>query len=208
MKMQSKPKTIEIDDSGTGDLVGDAFIGLHVVETGKIIFRGIPVGLYNDDNHKNRKSIEYILEMVKDGLKSLKFNKEKDIIQICRGNCFDLVREWFDEVGIKHEPAIVEGKLQDAVEGRFVNHLRKLGIKSPKLTTETGIQRFFVSFNWVANNFPAREKYVKQGFPAWKKRWRETAISRFKKRKNRYSSGIEVAKKKIRKVPTDMMNYF
>ena len=59
--MQSKQlrsKTIEIDDSGTGDLVGDAFIGFHVLETGKIIFRGIPVGTYQKDNHKERKSKE------------------------------------------------------------------------------------------------------------------------------------------------------
>ncbi len=206
MKMHSKPKTIEIDDSGTGDLVGDAFIGLHIVETGKIIFRGIPVGLYNDVNHNNRKSFEHILEMVKDGLKSLKFNKEKDRIQICRGNCFDLVREWFDQVGIKHEPAIVEGKLQDAVEGRYVSHLRKLGIKSPKLTTEAGIQRFFVSFNWVTNDFPAREKYVKQGFPAWKKKWQKIALQRYNK--NKFSSKKKEIHNKIRKVPTDLMNYF
>ena len=60
--MQLKIKTIEIDDSGTGDLVGDAFIGFHVIETGKIIFRGIPVGVYNEENHKDRKSFKYILE--------------------------------------------------------------------------------------------------------------------------------------------------
>ena len=31
--------TIEIDDAGTGDLVGNAFIGLLRKETGKLIFR-------------------------------------------------------------------------------------------------------------------------------------------------------------------------
>ena len=92
--------------------------------------------------------------------------------------------------------------------GRYVSHLRKLGIKSPKLTTDAGIQRFFVSLNWVVKDFPAREKYVKQGFPAWKKKWRETAITRYKKYKNGISSRKVENKKKIRKVPTDMMNYF
>lgn len=175
-------QTIEIDDSGTGDLVGDAFIGFHVLETGKIIFRSIPVGLYNKENHKERKSQQHILTVVKDGLKALNFDVESDLVQICRGNCFDLVREWFDQEGIQHEPAIVEGKLQDAVEGRYVSHLRKLGVKSKKLTKEAGAQRYFVLFNWVARKFPERQKFVKSGFPGWNKKWRNIAIERYETR--------------------------
>ena len=206
--MQSKTKTIEIDDSGTGDLVGDAFIGFHVIETGKIIFRGIPVGFYNEENHKERKSFEYILEMVKDGLKALNFNKKFDKVQICRGNCFNLVREWFDEVGIKHEPAIVEGKLQDAVEGRLVSHLRKLGVKSPKLTTEAGFQRYFVLFNWVVRDFPAREKYVKTGFPTWNKKWRKIAEKRFNHHKKKTGNGTKVLRKQIKDRASEILEIF
>ena len=187
-------KTIEIDDSGTGDLVGDAFIGFHVLETGKIIFRGIPVGLYNEENHKDRKWFDYIVDMVKDGLKALDFNKESDLVQICRGSCFDRVREWFDEVGIKHEPSIVEGKLQDAVEGRLVSHLRSLGVTSKRLTQEAGSQRFFVLFNWVAHNFPEREKFVKSGFPAWNKKWREIAKNKYEN----YNYGRSINKNQVR----------
>ncbi len=171
-------KTIEIDDSGTGDLVGDAFIGFHVLETGNIIFRGIPVGMYNEKNHKEKKSFKHILKVVKDGLEALNFSKKNDVVQICRGNCFDLVREWFDEEGINHEPAIIEGKLQDAVEGRLISHLRKLGVRSPNLTTEAGAKRYFVLFNWVTRDFPFREKFVKTGFPTWNKKWREIAMQR------------------------------
>ena len=204
--MQLKPKTIEIDDSGTGDLVGDAFIGFHVIETGEIIFRGIPVGMYNKENHKNRESFKYILEMVKSGLKALNFNKERDTIQICRGNCFDLVREWFDEEGIKHEPAIVEGKLQDAVEGRFIEHLRKLGVKSPNLTTEAGIKRFFILFNWVARDLDSREKYVKSGFPSWPKKWRDIAIKKTRMRNNRNPRGKKALRKQINERANEILN--
>jgi len=181
--MYLQAKTIEIDDSGTGDLVGDAFIGFHVIETGELIFRGIPVGFYNERNHKERKSFDYILDMVKDGLEALKFNKKRDKIQICRGSCFDKVREWFDEKGINHEPSIVEGRLQEAVEGRYVSHLRRLGMRSPRLTIEAGIERFFVSFNWVAQDFPSRKQFVKSGFPAWKKKWRQIAKERYNQHK-------------------------
>ena len=44
--------TIEIDDAGTGDLIGNAFIGLLVLEDGKMIFRSVPVGMYNEKNLK------------------------------------------------------------------------------------------------------------------------------------------------------------
>ena len=205
MKKHLKSKTIEIDDSGTGDLVGDAFIGFHIIETGEIIFRGIPVGLYNEENHKDRKSFDYILEMVKDGLETLGFNKDTDQIQICRGSCFNRVRDWFDENEIKHEPAIVEGKLQDAVEGRYVSHLRKLGIKSPRLTKEAGMDRYFVSFNWVARNFPKRERFVKSGFPAWKNKWCKVAEDQYRKYQNNQSKYNHLTQK-IKNRATEIYN--
>ena len=198
-------KTIEIDDSGTGDLVGDAFIGFHVLETGKIIFRGIPVGLYNEENHKDRKWFDYIVDMVKDGLEALNFDKESDLVQICRGSCFDRVREWFDEVGIKHEPSIIEGKLQDAVEGRLISHLRSLGVTSKKLTKEAGSQRYFVLFNWVAHNFPEREKFVKSGFPAWKKKWRDIAKNKYENYKYGNNRNISKVRDSIKKRATEIL---
>jgi hypothetical protein len=180
-------RTIEIDDAGTGDIVGDAFIGFHDVPTGEIIFRGIPVGLYNEENRKQNRPKKAILNAVKDGLKSLNFDKENDRILLCRGNCFDLVREWFKEEEIDYLPAIVEGKLQDAVEERFFSHLRKLGVDS-KIEVDDYKGRFFTLFNWVCEDFPNRERYVKQGFPAWGKRWRARAKKRYRAKRKKTST--------------------
>jgi len=41
-----KGRTIEIDDAGTGDLLGHAFIGFRDTITGKIIYQSVPVDLY------------------------------------------------------------------------------------------------------------------------------------------------------------------
>ena len=173
-----KGRTIEIDDAGTGDLVGDAFIGLRDTETKKIIFRAVPVGLYNEENKNEDRPKKQIVKIVINALKELKHNK-KDRILLCRGNCFDLVREYFNENDIYYEPAIVEGELQDAVEGRFIQHLRKLGVNSSNLTNESGSKRYFILFNWVCQDFPNRERFVKTGFPSWKKKWRNIAIKRY-----------------------------
>ena len=173
-----KGRTIEIDDAGTGDLVGDAFIGFRDTNTGKVIYQSVPVILYNKENKEEDQPKKHILKIVIKALRALNHSKG-DRILLCRGNCFDLVREYFDENKIYYEPAIVEGELQDAVEGRFIQHLRNLGVRSKNLTMDSGIKRYFILFNWVCQGFPNRERYVKTGFPAWKKKWRKIAIDRY-----------------------------
>ena len=177
-----KGRTIEIDDAGTGDLAGDAFIGFRDTETGTIIFQSVHVGLYNEDNKNDDKPKKQIVKLVIKGLRALNHRKG-DRILLCRGNCFDLVREYFDENNIHYEPAIIEGELQDAVEVRYIQHLRKLGITSSNLTKDSGIQRYFIQFNWICQDFPNRERFVKTGFPSWKKKWRNIAMKRYKKYK-------------------------
>ena len=172
-----KGRTIEIDDAGTGDLVGDAFIGFRDTDTGRIIFQSVPVSLYNEENKDEDRPKKQILKGVIKALKTLN-HREGDRILLCRGNCFDLVREYFEEYKIYYEPAIVEGVLQDAVEGKFIQHLRKLGVKSRNLSMDSGAKRYFILFNWVCKDFPYRERYVKTGFPSWKRKWRNIALER------------------------------
>jgi hypothetical protein len=170
--------TIEIDDSGTGDLVGDAFIGLLRKETDEIVFKTLSVDLFNDDNWNNKMPYIMAVELVKEGLKELNFNKETEKIELCRGNIFDRVRDYFDEEEIKYKPAIIDGKLQDAVEGKLVEHLRELGVRSKNLTIKSGAKRYWILFNWLSYDFYKREKYVKSGFKKWKTVWRERAIEK------------------------------
>ena len=177
--------TIEIDDSGTGDLVGNAFIGLRRVETEKIIFKTIPLEMFNEENWKNKMPYKVVVDLVKEGLKDLDFQIDKEKVELCRGNIFDQVRIYFDEEGIQHEPAIIEGKLQDAVEGRLISHLRNdLGIRSKSLTIKSGAKRYFVLFNWLCQDFYKSEKFVKSGFKKWRTVCRERAIEKYKQRNN------------------------
>jgi hypothetical protein len=196
-----KGRTIEIDDAGTGDLVGNAFIGFHDTNTGKIIYQSVPVGLYNEENKKKEEDQpkKHILKVVIKALRKLN-HKEGDRILLCRGSCFDLVREYFDENKIYYEAAVVEGVLQEAVEGRFIQHLRKLGVNSKKLTTDAGFQRYFVLFNWVCEDFPNRECYVKTGFPSWPKKWRNIAMERYNKSKKGQTQRRELIKQRANEI--------
>jgi len=198
-----KGRTIEIDDAGTGDLVGDAFIGLRDASTGRIIFQSVPVGLYNEENKSDGGPNKHILKVIIKALKMLNHSKG-DRILLCRGNCFDLVREYFDENEIYYEPAVIEGVLQDAVEGRLIQHLRKLGVRSRNLTMDSGIQRYFILFNWVCQDFPNRECYVKIGFPAWKKKWRKIAMDRYHKSKRGKSHIRETIEQRANEIYQNM----
>lgn len=198
-----KGRTIEIDDAGTGDLVGDAFIGFRDTSTGKTIFQSVPVILYNEENKGEDQPKKRILKVVIKALRALNHN-EGDRILICRGNCFDLVREYFDENKIYYEPAIVEGELQNAVEGRFIQHLRKLGVRSNNLTVESGIQRYFLLFNWVCRDFPNRERYVKTGFPSWKKKWRKIAMDRYHNSKRSKVQRREIIERRANEIYQNM----
>ncbi|MFX1377241.1 MAG: hypothetical protein ACFFA0_15665 [Promethearchaeota archaeon] len=176
--------TIEIDDAGTGDLVGDAFIGFLRKETGELIFKTLPVDLFKGENWKNKKPYSEALILVKEGLQELNYKKDSEIIHLCRGNIFDQVRSYFLEEGINYEDAIVEGKLQEAVEGKLIKHLREdLGVRSKRLSTRAGARRFFILFSWVSNDFYKREKYVKSGFKKWNTVWRDRAVKKYYERK-------------------------
>ncbi|MFW9901974.1 MAG: hypothetical protein ACFFDY_11945 [Candidatus Thorarchaeota archaeon] len=180
--------TIEIDDSGTGDLVGNAFIGLLRKETGELIFKTLPVTLFQGENWKNKKHLEVAVSLVREGLQELNFHNQTEKVELCRGNIFDKVREYFLEEGINYENAIIEGKLQDAVEEKLVEHLRNdFGVKSKRLTKKSGAKRFFVLFNWVCYDIFKREKYVKSGFKKWNTVWRDRAIEKYNKIKTSYN---------------------
>ncbi len=91
--------------------------------------------------------------------------------------------------------------LQDAVEGRYIQHLRKLGITSRKLTTEAGAQRYFISFDWVCRDFPNRERFVKIGSPSWEKKWRKIALKRYQKyQRNNARDRIDSIKRRANQI--------
>ena len=198
-------RTIEIDDAGTGDLVGDAFVGFRDAKSGKIIFRSIPVDFYTGENGSVDGIKKHIQKITIDALKALKHDKE-DRILLCRGSCFDPVREYFKENNIYYEPAIIVGELQDAVEGKFIQHLRNLGITSHSLTKEAGAKRYYILFNWVCQDLPNREKFVKSGFPAWKKKWRDIAIKRYEKnQKNEFQIRDDI-ERRAKEICEEMFN--
>jgi len=168
--------TIEIDDAGTGDLVGSAFILFWRRETNDLLTKEVPLGLYQSHpSDSTRLTQEFIQQLFLEAIQELDILKTEDI-HLCTGSCFDKAREYLKTEQYNLNDAKIEGYLQDQVEQTYLNHLVDVyGITSKKLTVESGKKRFFLLYNWVTQDFPRRQHFVKSGFEGWQKKWKQKA---------------------------------
>lgn len=85
---------IQIDDAGSGSLVGGTLIGAIRVETKEYYGDLIPIKLYNEKYFKKKLYLEYTNRIIKDAINQLKIGKNEQI-NICQGYMFDNVRKYF-----------------------------------------------------------------------------------------------------------------
>ena len=174
--------TIEIDDTGTGIMVGPAIIGLRRVETNELVFKEIPVELFNEENFKMKKPFFKTVDLIKEGLKELKHGEE-EIIHVCPGSYFDKARRYFKEEGIAYENRQIEGELQDALEEKTDNLLINIGfdpktleeLKPLQKSDKKAYHRYLSKAirDWVCEDYDNRVKHVKTGHKKGFKRIKE-----------------------------------
>jgi hypothetical protein len=172
---------VEIDDAGTGDIIGDAIIGFYLPDKDIFVAKNIPVEYFQNPAWKNDFPMKYTVEIINSTLSEINFNRQIDLIHICSGNIFDMARDYFKDNKINFKNVKIEGKLQDLVEQAFIDHLRQIGVRSKKITIESGKKRFFQLFNWVAYKYPKRRQFVKSGFKNWEKKWEAICEEQYRK---------------------------
>lgn len=166
--------TVEIDDSGTGDLIGPAFILFWRRETNSLLKKEVPLELYQDP-HFNILSKDFIRDLFISAFKELDIPQTEDIY-LCTGPCFDHARIWLKENEYNFHDAKIEGHLQDVVEQTYMHYIiENYNFPSEKSSLDSGKKRFFELFHWVAEDFPRREHWVKSGFEKWQTKWRAEA---------------------------------
>ena len=162
--------TIEIDDSGTGDIIGSAFILFWRRETNTLVKKEVPLKLYQSPDF-NKLTKEYIKDLFVETFKEMDIPKTEDI-HLCTGNCFDIARVFLKEEGYNYHDAKIEGYLQDLVEQTYLDHIiEEYDVPARSVSLESGAKRFFSLFHWVCQDFPRRKAFVKTGFPKWKTKW-------------------------------------
>jgi hypothetical protein len=111
---------IQIDDAGSGSLVGGTCIGALRQETGEFYYEIIPIHLFNKANFKNKIYIYYTTEVVKNALKKLSV-KNREEIQICQGYMFEDTRKFLTQASFNFSNSKIEEPLQSLIEKTFEN---------------------------------------------------------------------------------------
>lgn len=159
---------IQIDDAGSGSLVGGTCIGALRKETGEYYYEIIPVHFFNEDNFKNKRYIYYTTEIVKNALKKLSV-KKKEKIYICQGYMFEDARKYLGQVNYNYINSKIEEPLQSLIEKTFENYAISLGLPRDFLAYTKYPFHFHRLLKWVYADYGNRIKLCKTGWKSWRK---------------------------------------
>lgn len=133
--------TVEIDDSGTGDLIGPAFILFWRRETNTLVKKEVPLELYQNKNFNNLTK-SFIRNLFIATFQEMKIPQSEDI-WLCTGPCFDEARKWLKENNYNYHDAKIEGYLQNQVESTYINYIiENYDFPRDKASIESGKARF------------------------------------------------------------------
>jgi hypothetical protein len=159
---------IQIDDAGSGSLVGGTCIGILRKETGEYHYRIIPVHLFNEANFKNKTYIYYTTEVVKNALKKLSVRKKEEIL-ICQGYMFEDTRKFLAREKYSFSNSKIEDPLQSLIEKTFENYTISLGLPRDFISYTKYPFHFHRLLKWVYADYDNRIKLCKTGWKSWQK---------------------------------------
>jgi len=163
--------TVMVDDAGVGDPVGGCVIGVLKVESEYFLWDVIPVHFFQEPLFRERRYLEEAVNVVLRCLGRVGVD-EGELIRVCRGEVFRLVRKRLAEK-FRVEEVKIEGELQFLVEEAYLDYLHSLGVPHEILTIKSGKERFVRLLKWIYEAPEERVKLAKTGWPSWSKldRW-------------------------------------
>ncbi|MFT9493454.1 hypothetical protein [Anaerosolibacter sp.] len=159
---------IQIDDSGSGSLIGGTCIGAMRTETKEYYHEIIPIELYRPNIFDNKQYLEHAVEITKSLLNKLSVFKDEEI-EVCRGYMFDRARVWLKENGYNHISTSIEDPLQTCVEATFESYTIGLGLPKQFLNYTKYPFHFHRLLRWVYADYENRYPLCKTGWKSWKK---------------------------------------
>jgi hypothetical protein len=159
---------IQIDDAGSGSLIGGTCIGAVRVETKEYLYDFIPLKYYREDNFKNKRYLMKCKDIVMKLLNALNapINEE---IHICRGYMFDEARKFLMQVGYSVYATKIEDPLQNMIEMTFQDYANGLGLPLQYTVYTKYPFHFHRILRWVYADYTKRSKLCKTGWKSWKK---------------------------------------
>lgn len=159
---------IQIDDAGSGSLIGGTCIGVLRKETMEYYYDFIPLELYREKIFSEKKYLDYVVKIVDEIFYKLKVNKEEEIL-VCRGYMFDNLRIWLSNEKYNFRNCKIEEPLQSLVEKTFENYCLELGLFRNYLRYNKYPFHFHRILMWVYADYDNRKKLCKTGWKSWKK---------------------------------------
>ena len=159
---------IQIDDSGSGSLIGGTCIGAIRVETGNYLYDFIPTKYYQGNLFSTKRYLNKSAEIVLSLLKRLDW-KPNEEIQICQGYMFDQARKYLDARQINYTSSKITEPLQSQVEKTFQEYALNLGLLPQYVKYTKYPLHFHRILRWVYADYEKRAVLCKTGWKSWKK---------------------------------------
>lgn len=159
---------IQIDDAGSGSLIGGTYIGMLRVESNEYYNEVIPIKLYNEKYFKQKNYLKYTTDIVKRGLRELSANKD-ELISVCRGYMFDDVIKYLGSNNYNFESTKIGEPLQTRIENSFEDYIVTLGLPREFIKFTKYPLHFHRLLRWVYADYNNRSKLCKTGWKSWRK---------------------------------------
>ena len=159
---------IQIDDAGSGSLVGGTCIGILRKETGEYYYEILPVQLFNETNFKNKSYIYYTTKVVMNAFEKLSV-KKGERINICQGYMFEDTRKFLARSGYTFTNTKIDEPLQSLIEKTFENYTISLGLPMGFIAYTKYPFHFHRLLKWVYADFDNRTELCKTGWKSWQK---------------------------------------
>lgn len=159
---------IQIDDAGSGSLVGGTCIGILRTETMEYYYDIIPLKMYREKYFNKKYYLKYTSSIVESGLKKIQF-KNDEPIYICRGYMFDDTRETLKNSGLNVISTKIEEPLQSIIEKSFEGYAISLGLPSDFLKYTKYPFHFHRLLRWVYADYKNRITLCKTGWKSFEK---------------------------------------
>jgi len=165
---------IEIDDAGSGSLIGGTVIGIFRKETGEYYSELIPLKYFQHPLFAQKRYQEYVITIMERAIRRLQISKTEPVC-LCRGYIFDQLRHWLSGEGFSWQNTKIIGSLQNRVENSFNQYIISLGLPKNFLLHARYAFGFHRLFKWVMADFPERASLCKTGWKSWQK-WSATPV--------------------------------
>jgi hypothetical protein len=166
---------IEIDDAGSGSLVGGTIIGVFRRETQEYFTALIPLKHFQHPYFSQKEYQKYVAVIMEKAIQKLNIKKSEPI-HICQGYIFDYLRLWLTAHKFNWQNTKISGPLQVKVETSFNQYAFQLGLPKNFLLHARYAFGFHRLFKWVMADFAHRSAFCKTGWKSWQK-WSTTPVT-------------------------------